>query len=118
MWSPEAQVSFEALKQALSSAQVLHTIDPRWRAVLTTDASGLAVVAILTQPDNEGHQHLVACESRKLTTEERNHPDHIPESLAVAHFLRTSTCLVVVHLERKAAGPTLIYGQTIRQSRG
>ena len=51
---PEAQMSFEALKQALSSAPVLRTFDPRRRAVLMTDASGLAVAAILTQPDDEG----------------------------------------------------------------
>ena len=36
VWDPEAQASFEALKQALSSAQVLRTFDPRRRAVLTT----------------------------------------------------------------------------------
>ena len=54
--SPDAQASFEALKQALSQAPVLRTFDPRRRAVLTTDARGLAVAAILTQPDDEGHQ--------------------------------------------------------------
>ena len=47
---PEAQASFEALKQALSSAPVLRTFDPRRRAVFTTDASSLAVAAILTRP--------------------------------------------------------------------
>ena len=65
-WSPEAQAGLEALnlslKQALSSVKVLRFIDPRWRAVLTTDASGLALAAIFTQPDDEGHQHPVAYE--------------------------------------------------------
>ena len=88
VWSPEAQESFEALKQALSSAPVLRTFDPRRRAVLTTDASGLAVAAILTQPDDAGHQHPVAYESRKLTAAERNYPAHILELLAVVHALR------------------------------
>ena len=88
VWDPEAQASFEALKQALSSAPVLRTFDPCRRAVLTTDASGLAVAAILTQPDDEGHQHPVAYESRKLTTAERNYPAHILELLAVVHALR------------------------------
>jgi len=91
VWSPEAQESFEALKQALSSAPVLRTFDPRRRAVLTTDASGLAVAAILTQPDDAGHQHPVAYESRKLTAAERNYPGvagcgarspHLPALLA------------------------------------
>jgi hypothetical protein len=35
---------------------VLRTFDPARRAVLTTDASNVAVAAILTQPDDEGHQ--------------------------------------------------------------
>ena len=67
-------MSFDALKQALSSAPVLRTFDPARRAVLTTDTSNVAVAAILTQPDHEGQQHPVACESRKLIAAERNCP--------------------------------------------
>ena len=83
-----AQASFDTLKLALSSAPVLRTFDPARRAVLTTDASNIAVAAILTQPDDAGHQHPVAYESRKLTTAERNYPAHILELLAVVHALR------------------------------
>ena len=53
-WTAAAQESFDALKQALSSAPVLRTFDPARRAVLTADTSNLAVAAILTQPDDEG----------------------------------------------------------------
>ena len=53
------------------------------RAVLTTDASSLAVAAILTQPDDGGRWHPVACERRKLTAAERNYPVHVLELLAV-----------------------------------
>ena len=88
VWSSEAQASFDALKQALSSAPVLRTFDPSRRAVLTTDASSVAVAAILTQPDDEGRQHPVAYESRKLTAAERNYPAHVLELLAVVHALR------------------------------
>ena len=49
-WTPAAQASFDALKLALSTSPVLRTFDPSRRAVLTTDASGLAVAAILTRP--------------------------------------------------------------------
>jgi hypothetical protein len=87
-WTPEAQASFDALKLALSSAPVLRTFDPARRAVLTTDASNIAVAAILTQPDDAGHQHPVAYESRKLTAAERNYPAHVLELLAVVHALR------------------------------
>ena len=87
-WTREEQASFDALKQALSSAPVLRTFDPGRRAVLTTDASGVAVAAILTQPDDDGHQHPVAFESRKLTAAERNYPAHVLELLAVVNALR------------------------------
>jgi hypothetical protein len=43
------------------------TFDPASSAVLTMDASNVAVVEILTQPDDEGHQHPVAYKSSKLT---------------------------------------------------
>ena len=85
-------MSFEALKQALSSAPVLRTFDPRRRAVLMTDASGLAVAAILTQPDDEGHQQPVAYESCKLIAAARYYPEHnlelLAPSLAAGHALR------------------------------
>ena len=84
-WIPEAQASVDALKLTLSSALVLRTFDPTRRAVLTTYASNVAVAAILTEPDDEGLQHLVAYESRKLTAKERNYPAHVLELLAVAH---------------------------------
>ena len=44
------------------------------------------MAAILT--DDEGRQHPVAYESRKLTAAERNYPAHILELLAVVHALR------------------------------
>ncbi len=87
VWTPATQTSFDALKLALSSAPVLRTFDPNRSAVLTTDASNIAVAAILTQPDDEGHQHPVAYESCKLTTAERNYPAHVLELLAVVHAL-------------------------------
>ena len=44
--------------------------------MLTTDASHVVVAAILAQPDDEGYQHPVAYESRKLTAAGRNYPAH------------------------------------------
>ncbi len=84
----EFRVTLDALKQALSTSPVLSTFDPYSSAVLTTDESGVAVAAILTQPDDDGHQHPVAYESRKLTAAERNYPAHVLELLAVVHALR------------------------------
>ncbi len=74
-------MSFDALKLALSTLPVLCKFDPARRAVLTTDASNMAVAAILTQPDDEGRQHPVAYENRKLTAADQNYPAHVLELL-------------------------------------
>jgi hypothetical protein len=54
-WTQEAQASFDALKRALCTSPVLRTFDQHRRAV-TTDASGVAVAAILTKLDDDGQQ--------------------------------------------------------------
>jgi hypothetical protein len=71
----QEQASFNVLKQALSSAPVLHTFDQGRRAVLMTDVSCVAVAVILThwQPDDDSHQHQNAFESSKPTAAERNY---------------------------------------------
>ncbi len=114
-WSPAAQASFDALKQALSSAPVLHTLGPHRRAVLTTDASGIvAVAAIQTQPEDEGRQHPVTYESR-------NYQAHVLELLVVVHALRVFRVKHYRHLlgsGRSGVGPTVTCGRTTRRSRG
>ena len=73
-WGPAEQLSFDALKQCLTTAPVLGTFDSGRCSVVTTDASEVAISAVLTQPDDEGHHHPVAYESRKLTDAEQAYP--------------------------------------------
>jgi transposase InsO family protein len=87
-WGAEEQRSFDRLKHCLTTAPVLRTFDSRRRSVLTTDASEVALSAVLTQPDDDGHHHPVAYESRKLTAAEQAYPTHVLELLAVVHALR------------------------------
>jgi hypothetical protein len=84
------QTSFKTLKQALSTVPILCTFDPAGRSVLTMDASRIAVTvaAILTQPDDAGHQHPIAYESSKLTATEHAYTAHTLEHLAVVHALQ------------------------------
>ena len=89
MWGDAEQQSFDALKAALTSAPVLRVWDPARPTRLLTDASELAVAAILEQPDDAGVFHPVAFESRKLTLPERSYPPHLLELLAVVHALKT-----------------------------
>ena len=89
LWGAAEQASFDALKVALTSAPVLRVWDPARPTRLLTDASELAVSAILEQPDDAGVFHPVAFESRKLTQPERQYPPHLLELLAVVHALKT-----------------------------
>lgn len=87
-WTPEAQRSFETLKEALTSAPVLQpfhdTTDP---IRVTTDASDVAVGAELAQFLN-GKWHPIAFESSKLTPAEKNYPTHERELLAIINALK------------------------------
>ncbi len=70
----EEQRSFDRLEHCLATAVVLRTFDSDCsrRSILTTEASEVAVSAVLTQADSEddGHHHTVAYESRKLAAAE------------------------------------------------
>ena len=88
-WTPEAQRSFETLKQALVSPPVLQpfrdTTDP---LRVTTDASDDAVGAELAQ-QIDGAWHPIAFESRKLSPAEKKYPTHERELLAIINALKT-----------------------------
>ena len=68
---------------------MLRVWDPARPTRLLTDASQLAVSAILEQPGDAGAFHPVAFESRKLTLPERQYPPHMLELLAVVHALKS-----------------------------
>jgi hypothetical protein len=63
-WGLEEQRSFDRLKHCLTTAPVLRTFDSSRCPVLKTDASEVAISAVLTQPDDDGHHHPVAYELR------------------------------------------------------
>ena len=56
-----------------------------------TDASDLAIGAVLTQIFDDG-EHPVAYESRKLSPAEQNYPVHEKELLSIVHALKTWRC--------------------------
>jgi hypothetical protein len=88
-WGPAEQTSFDTLKAALVSAPVLRVWDPARPTLLLTEASELAVSAILEQPNDTGEYHPVAFEWSKLTPPERLYLQHLLELLAVVHALKT-----------------------------
>jgi hypothetical protein len=69
-WGPEQQVAFDALKQAIAQPPVLRMADFNSRFILQTDASGVALGAVLSQ-ETEGVRQPIAYASRTLTAQER-----------------------------------------------
>jgi len=81
-WEKEQQASFEMLKKALSEAPLLQVPDFEKDFVLATDASDIAVSAVLNQRVN-GELAPVAYYSRLLSLAERRYRTYEKECLAV-----------------------------------
>ena len=86
-WENSQQQSFDSLKFAVSSAPVLSLPDESLPFVVTTDASGFAVGATLSQDHGKGLQP-IAFLSHKLNPAECNYPVHEQELLAVILALK------------------------------
>ena len=103
VFPPEARAAFEELKKRFSSAPVLVHFDPAKPIRIEPDASGFAVAAIATQPDNEGRWHPIAFWSRKMIGAETRYETHDSELLAIVesfkhwrHYLEGSKFPVLV----------------------
>ncbi|CAI7741488.1 unnamed protein product [Closterium sp. NIES-53] len=88
-----AKTAFSSIKAALTSAPVLTVADPSRPYFIWTDASDVAVGAILCQVHGHGMQPL-AFESRKPQPAERNYATHDRELLAIVHAIKTWRCYV------------------------
>ena len=82
-WSKSQESAFSRIKSVLSSDKVLVHFKPENEIVLVCDASPTGVGAILTQPDDHGHERPVAYASRALNTAERNYSQIDREGLAL-----------------------------------
>lgn len=85
-WGTQEQEAFETLKKALVSEPVLRLPDFQKEFILHTDASGLALGAVLSQKVN-GHLAPVAYASRTLNRHEKNYSAFELEALAVVFGL-------------------------------
>jgi hypothetical protein len=86
-WTPECEVAFSRVKQALTSPETLAMPDFSKPFVVTTDASDLGLGAVLEQDGRP-----VAYESRKFNAAELNYTVTEKELLAVVHALRVWRC--------------------------
>ena len=88
-WTPEMQSSFEAIKEALANATMLHHPDPSLPLAVTTDASDVAIGAVVEQRGPNGWEPL-AFFSKKLSDSQQKWPPYDRElhacHKAVRHF--------------------------------
>lgn len=112
-WTPEHTAAFNVLRDLLVQAPVLHCPDFSRPFVVHTDASDVALGAVLSQsfpdPDGVDREHPVAYLSRVLNEHERNYDTTQRECLAVVfavkkwrHYLEgTSFKVVTDHIALK-----------------
>ena len=86
-WHPPQQAAFEGLKEALVTPPVLGIPNNTDMFILDTDASDLAIGAVLSQ-EQEGIEKVVAYASLGLTTEQKRYCTTRKELLAIVRFTR------------------------------
>ena len=86
-WTPEAQKAFDNLKEALTSSPVLAFPNFEAPFVVETDASAIAVGAVLAQKQG-GRLHPIQFASRSLNSAERNYSACEREAVGVIFALR------------------------------
>ena len=89
IWSAECSASYQQLIDILVSAPVLQLPDFSRPFTLFTDASGVAVGAVLSQHSDDGQEHPVAFASRLLSKYEVHYGITELECLAVVWAVKT-----------------------------
>jgi hypothetical protein len=83
-WTPECQVSFETLKEKLTTTLLLILPDVHKPFSVYCDASYTGLGCVLMQ-----EARAVTYSSRQLKIHEKNYPTHVLELTAVVHALKT-----------------------------
>lgn len=93
-WGTEQEEAFRELKEALCTEPVLIYPDFKDQFILATDASGVAVGAVLSQVRN-GHERPVAYASRQLHQAEQNYSATERELLSVIWATKHFRCYLL-----------------------
>ena len=87
-WTDEMRVAFDTLKERLTSPPLLAFPDFDAPFVVETDASSVAIGAVLAQKKEDGKVHPIQYASRTMTAAERNYSACEREALAVIFALK------------------------------
>ena len=85
-WNSECQLAFEDLKHQLINAPILAFPNQHDTFILDTDASNVAIGAVLSQCQGD-QEKVIAYGSHALSKEERNYCVTRRELLAIVHFV-------------------------------
>jgi hypothetical protein len=86
-WTQIHEAAFTQIKASLLEAPVFALPDPDRPFSVVCDASDFAIGCALLQADDEGHERVIAFESRQLKAAEKNYPVHDKELLAMKYVL-------------------------------
>ncbi|KAL5473475.1 hypothetical protein EMCRGX_G027964 [Ephydatia muelleri] len=87
-WTSSCQQSFQALKKALTSAEVLCHYNPRLPLSLACDASSVGIGAVIFHTFGNGAEKPIAYASRTLTTTEKKYSQIEREALGIVYGLK------------------------------
>ncbi|CAI7870310.1 unnamed protein product [Closterium sp. NIES-54] len=105
-WGEKEHAAFSTLKNVFCSPPVLRIVDPHLPFEVVTDASDIAIGAVLLQEFADKLQP-IAYESQKLHPPEKNYPIHDREMLAIVHTFKVWRCYltgadVTVRIDHKS----------------
>lgn len=91
-WNPNADRSFEDLKQSMTTTPVLKPFQPGHELILESDASEFGIGAVLNQKQKDGSMGVIAYRSRSLNNAEINYSTYDKEMLAIIDAFREWRC--------------------------
>lgn len=86
-WTQECEAAFSKLKEMMTQTPILAHPDFSKHFILDTDASDVAIGAVLSQ-EIDGHERVIAYASRTLSKAERRYCVTRKELLALVHFVK------------------------------
>ncbi|QRV84489.1 Retrotransposable element Tf2 protein [Ceratobasidium sp. AG-Ba] len=86
-FSNKEEQAFQSIKEAITKEPVLIHPDPEKPYILETDASGVALGAVLSQKGEDGRLHPIAYLSQSFTPPQKNYDTYDKELLAIVQAL-------------------------------
>ncbi|KAL5514485.1 hypothetical protein ACEPAG_2574 [Sanghuangporus baumii] len=88
VWEEAQDKAFNSIKKAFETEVALAMPKPDKPYTLETDASDVAIGAVLQQEDDQGELRPLGFMSKTLTSTQRNYPTHDKEMLAIMEALK------------------------------